>query len=53
MLRYTFERDDAAVRIEQAVRKVLQQGYRTGDIWTEGCNKVGTIEMGDAVMANL
>jgi 3-isopropylmalate dehydrogenase len=53
MLRYTFERDDAAVRIEQAVRKVLRQGYRTGDIWTEGCNRVGTREMGDAVVANL
>jgi len=35
------------------VSKVLDQGLRTGDIWTEGTKKVGTKEMGDAVVAAL
>ncbi|WP_264832956.1 isocitrate/isopropylmalate family dehydrogenase, partial [Klebsiella aerogenes] len=43
----------AADAIEQAVSKVLDQGLRTGDIWSEGCRKVGTREMGDAVVAAL
>jgi 3-isopropylmalate dehydrogenase len=33
------------------VKKVIAQGYRTGDIWTEGCNKVACSAMGDAVVA--
>ena len=53
MLRYSLNREDAALRIESAVKKVLAQGYRTGDIWTAGTNKVGTKEMGDAVLAAL
>ncbi len=53
MLRYTFAREDIAQRIEGAVRKVLQQGYRTGDIWQEGMRKVGCAAMGDAVVAAL
>ncbi len=53
MLRYTFAREDIAQRIEGAVRKVLQQGYRTGDIWQEGMQKVGCAAMGDAVVAAL
>jgi len=53
MLRYTLNEAAMADRIEQAVLKVLDQGYRTGDIWTEGTNKVGTKQMGDAVVAAL
>jgi len=53
MLRYTLNAPALAGRIEQAVSKVLDQGYRTGDIWTEGTKKVGTKEMGDAVVAAL
>ena len=53
MLRYTFSKADEANRIENAVRKVLSQGYRTGDIFEPGTKKVGTKEMGDAVVAAL
>nr|P96197.1 RecName: Full=3-isopropylmalate dehydrogenase; AltName: Full=3-IPM-DH; AltName: Full=Beta-IPM dehydrogenase; Short=IMDH [Azotobacter vinelandii]CAA72151.1 LeuB protein [Azotobacter vinelandii] len=53
MLRYSFGQVEAANAIEQAVSKVLDQGLRTGDIWSEGCRKVGTAEMGDAVVAAL
>jgi len=53
MLRFTLNRADLADRIEQAVSKVLDQGYRTADIWTDGNMKVGTKEMGDAVVAAL
>jgi len=51
MLRYTLNQPDAADRIESAVRSVLAAGYRTGDIWSEGNTKVGTREMGDAVVS--
>jgi 3-isopropylmalate dehydrogenase len=53
MLRYTFAREEAALRIEKAVKKVLAQGYRTGDIFEAGTQKVGTKAMGDAVLAAL
>ncbi|GHU06846.1 3-isopropylmalate dehydrogenase [Betaproteobacteria bacterium] len=53
LLRYTFSLEEAARRIEDAVRKVLAQGYRTGDIYQAGDKKVGTREMGDAVLAAL
>ena len=53
MLRYTFNRADAADRVEAAVRKVLQQGFRTADIFEPEMRKVGTEEMGDAVVAAL
>ena len=53
MLRYSLNRNDLALRIEQAVKRVLAQGYRTGDIYTDGLRKVGTVEMGDAVVAAL
>lgn len=53
MLRYTFAQPEAANAIEQAVSDVLDQNLRTGDIWLEGLNKVGTREMGDAVVAAL
>jgi len=44
---------DAATAIESAVGKVLDQGLRTGDIWSEGMKRVDTSEMGDAVVAAL
>ena len=53
MLRYSFNQQAAADAIEQAVSLVLDQGLRTGDIWSSGCTKVGTQEMGDAVVAAL
>jgi len=53
MLRYTFSEDEAAKRIEDAVKRVLAQGLRTTDIYHEGARKVGTAEMGDAVVAAL
>jgi len=51
MLRYTFNEEAAARRIEAAVRKVLSQGYRTADIYETEMRRVGTTEMGDAVVA--
>ncbi|MDR0480307.1 MAG: 3-isopropylmalate dehydrogenase, partial [Gallionellaceae bacterium] len=53
LLRYTFNDETSAARIESAVKKTLAQGYRTADIHTEGCNKVGCAAMGDAVVGNL
>ncbi|SDV99630.1 3-isopropylmalate dehydrogenase [Nitrosomonas communis] len=53
MLRYSFAQEEMAMRIEHAVRKALAQGFRTSDIYEHGMKKVGTREMGDAVLANL
>ncbi|MBP6346314.1 3-isopropylmalate dehydrogenase [Neisseriaceae bacterium CLB008] len=53
MMRYTFNQDAIADRIEAAVQKVLQQGLRTGDIYEDGCQMVSCSEMGDAVIAAL
>lgn len=53
MMRYTFAQEDIARRIEHAVRKVLQQGLRTADIYEAGMQKVGTDAMGDAVVKSL
>jgi 3-isopropylmalate dehydrogenase len=53
MLRYSFGLGEAAQSIEAAVQKVLAQGYATGDIQREGCTRVGTRGMGDAVLAAL
>jgi len=53
MLRYSLDQAEAAQRIEVAVQAVLAEGLRTGDIWSEGTRKVGTREMGDAVLARL
>ncbi len=53
MLRYSGNNEAAAVRIEDAVKKVLAAGLRTGDIWEQGSKRVGTREMGDAVIAAL
>ena len=53
MMRYTFDQEQAAARIENAVKSVLARGIRTADIYEPGCTKVGTREMGDAVIAAL
>ncbi|MGJ7562816.1 3-isopropylmalate dehydrogenase [Variovorax sp. GB1R11] len=51
MLRFSLNQPEAADRIESAVKHVLASGLRTGDIWSEGTKRVGTREMGDAVVA--
>ncbi|WP_444898247.1 3-isopropylmalate dehydrogenase [Microbulbifer sp. SSSA005] len=53
MLRYSLDMNEAADAIEAAVSKVLEQGLRTADIYTDGCQKVSTAEMGAAVVAAL
>jgi 3-isopropylmalate dehydrogenase len=53
MLRYSLDEADMADKIEMAVRTVLDQGLRTQDIYSQGMRKVGTSEMGDAVVAAL
>jgi 3-isopropylmalate dehydrogenase len=53
MLRYSLDQAAQADRIEQAVRRVLQQGLRTADIYEQGTTKVGTVAMGDAVLKAL
>lgn len=53
MLRYTFNDEANAARIELACKKALSMGFRTADIDTEGCKKVKCSEMGDAVVAAL
>jgi 3-isopropylmalate dehydrogenase len=53
MLRFSLGQAAAAERVEKAVERVLRDGLRTADIHTPGKRKVGTAEMGDAVIANL
>ncbi|AMM25559.1 3-isopropylmalate dehydrogenase [Variovorax sp. PAMC 28711] len=53
MLRFSLHQTEAADRIESAVKSVLAAGFRTGDIWSAGTKRVGTREMGDAVVAAL
>lgn len=53
MLRYSLQAEEAAQAIETAVSAVLDQGLRTADIMSEGATRVGTREMGDAVLAAL
>ena len=53
MLRFSLKQPDAADRIEAAVRSVLAAGLRTADIWSAGTQKVGTREMGNAVVTAL
>ena len=49
MLRFSLDLDEAADAIEAAVKQVLKDGYRTGDIMSEGCTLVGTAKMGDLI----
>ena len=54
MLRYSFGLTEAAAAVDQAIMKVIESGYRTGDIFSpkeKGARKVGTVEMGDAIAA--
>ncbi|MBE6021938.1 MAG: 3-isopropylmalate dehydrogenase [Cellulosilyticum sp.] len=51
MLRYSMNLEKEAQAIENAVNSVLDAGYRTGDIMSEGMKQVGTVEMGDLVVA--
>ena len=51
MLRFSLHQPQAADRIESAVKDVLASGMRTPDIWSQGSKKVGTREMGEAVVA--
>lgn len=53
MLRYTFNRSDAAERIEKAVNDALDANIRTADIYSDGMQKVGTAQMGDTVVSAL
>lgn len=53
MLRYSLQRSQQADHIEAAVKHVLAQGLRTADIYEAGTKKVGTVEMGDAVVQAL
>ena len=49
MLRYSLDLDEAADAVENAVKQVLKEGYRTADIFSGGCQKVGTAEMGSLI----
>lgn len=49
MLRFSFDLDEAAGAVEAAVKKVLKEGYRTGDIMSEGCTQVSCSEMGSLI----
>ena len=53
LLRYSLDNDAQAKRIEEAVQRVLQQGFRTADIYEAGTTKVGTAAMGDAILKAL
>ena len=53
MLRYSFDLDEEANVIEEAIEKVLKQGYRTSDIMSDDKILVGTKEMGDLIVANI
>ena len=53
MLRFSLNQEEAAQRIENAVKSVLAQGLRTADIYSEGTTRVSTIEMGNAVVKAL
>lgn len=53
LLRYSFDLDEEAAAVEAAVKQVLAEGYRTTDIMSEGCQLVGTKEMGDLITARI
>ena len=53
MLRYSFDMEEQASQIEQAIIKTLEAGFRTGDIYQDGDTKVGTVEFTDAVLERL
>ena len=49
MLRLSFQMPEEAAAIERAIEKVLDDGFRTGDIMTPGGKKLSCSEMGDAI----
>ena len=53
MLRFSFDLGKEADAIEDAVRQLLTEGFRSGDIWSEGCQKVSCSEMGDLIAARI
>jgi 3-isopropylmalate dehydrogenase len=53
MLRFSLNQEAAALRIEAAVKSVLEQGLRTADIFSAGTTRVSTLEMGNAVVKAL
>ena len=53
MLRYSFDLEKEADAVENAINKVLDEGYRTGDIFSEGCTLVGTKKMGDLIAEHI
>ncbi|NLA12062.1 MAG: 3-isopropylmalate dehydrogenase [Firmicutes bacterium] len=53
MMRYSFNHEEAAGAIEEAVERVLEKGYRTSELMQPGCRKIGTARMGDAVVEEL
>jgi len=53
MLRFTFDLDREADAVEQAVKEVLEAGYRTKDIMSDGNILVGTKEMGDQICSRI
>jgi 3-isopropylmalate dehydrogenase len=53
MLRFSFGLNEAAVGIENAVKAAIAEGFRTGDIWSEGTQRVGTQGMAEAILAHL
>ncbi len=53
MLRYSFDLDREADAVEAAVKQVLKEGFRTGDIMSEGCKRVGCSEMGDLLVSRI
>ena len=53
LLRYSLQLPEEAAFVEEAVRQTLHKGYRTADIWAEGCEKLGTREMGDQICQEL
>ena len=50
MFRYSFDHGSSAHLLDKAAKTVVAAGYRTGDIMAEGARKVGTVEMGDAIL---
>jgi len=53
MLRYTLNLEELAVRVEQAIRATLDEGYRTPDIHSDGTSRIGTVQMGDLIVSKL
>lgn len=53
MLKYSFGMQQESQAIEDAVSKVLDEGFRTGDIMSEGCTRVSCSQMGDLIAARI